>query len=385
VKKATMATRSEVIIRSKIKYRKSSKKGKSAILDSVCLATGLSRNRAKHLLLENGRVISKVHERGRKPKYEKKTVATLEKIWGLMDFPCGRRLVVGINDMLDSLIRFGEIKIDEETMKRLKEMSASTADRLLKKTRDRMTLKGKSTTKPGILLKRDIPLRLGTEWNDAIPGYVEIDLVAHCGASAAGDFLHTLDVTDVCTGWTETQSVRNKAQQYVFAALLDIEKRMPFPYLGIDSDNGHEFINNQLYRYCVEKKICFTRSRPYRKNDNCYVEQKNWHVVRRNIGYARYEGSWAVEAMNKYYDLLRLYTNFFLPHTKLVEKYRDGSRIRKRYDTPLTPYKRVLQSETISNEAKVNLKAQFATLNPAKLKRDMINLLEKLSRLSVKP
>jgi hypothetical protein len=178
--------------------------------------------------------------------------------------------------------------------------------------------------------------------------------------------------------------VRNKAQQYVFAALLDIEQRMPFSYRGIDSDNGHEFINNQLYRYCVEKKICFTRSRPYRKNDNCYVEQKNWHVVRRNIGYARYEGSWAVNAMNKYYEILRLYTNFFLPHTKLIEKHRDGTRIHKRYDTPQTPYRRILQSEAIPNEAKDKLRAEYNTLNPAKLKRDMIDLLNKLSKLSVK-
>ena len=199
MKKATMATRREVIARSRIKYRKSSKTGKSAILDSVCLATGLSRSRAKHLLLQYCKVISKIHERGRKPKYEKKTVVALEKIWALMDFPCGRRLVVGMSDMLGALIRFNEIKLDADTLQQLRDMSSATADRLLKKPRDKMALKGRSTTKPGILLKRDIPIRLGTEWDDAIPGYVEIDLVAHCGASARGDYLNTLDVTDVCT------------------------------------------------------------------------------------------------------------------------------------------------------------------------------------------
>ena len=159
---------------------------------------------------------------------------------------------------------------------------------------------------------------------------------------------------------------------------------MPFPYKGIDSDNGSEFINDHLHRYCRDNRICFTRSRPYRKNDNCYVEQKNWHVIRRNVGYARYEGNWAVNAMNKYYEVLRLYSNFFLPHTKLIEKYRDGSRMRKRYDTPQTPCRRVLQAETIPNEVKDNLKAQYVTLNPAQLKRDMIKLLEKLSKLSIK-
>jgi hypothetical protein len=385
VKKATMATRREVVARSKAKYRKSSKKEKGAILDSICLSTGLSRSRVKHQLLQDGKVVSKVHERGRKPKYGKKTIAALRRIWALMDFSCGRRLVVGMGDMLDALIRFDEINLDIETVQQLKEISSATADRLLKKSRDSMVLKGKSTTKPGTLLKRDIPLRLGTEWNDAIPGFVEIDLVAHCGSTAAGDFLHTLDVTDVCTGWTETQSVRNKAQQYVFAALFDIEKRMPFPYRGIDSDNGSEFINDQLYRYCREKNICFTRSRPYQKNDNCYVEQKNWHVVRRNIGYNRYEGYGAVSAMNKYYEKLRLYTNFFLTQMKLIEKNRDGARIQKRYETPQTPYRRILQSDAISNEAKDKLRAQYATLNPAQIKRDMINLSDRLSKLSIRP
>ena len=384
--KATMTTRKEIIARSRNKYKRSKKKGKGAILDSICIATGLSRSRAKHLLSGNGnKTVNKLGKRGRKPKYDSLTADALKRIWAYMGFPCGQHLVVGMDDMLGALVRFKEVDVDDDTLRKLKEMSPSTADRLLKHPREQMRFKGKSTTKPGTLLKRNIPIRLGTEWNDAVPGYVEIDLVAHCGDTTSGDYISTLDVTDICTGWTETQAAFNKAQKHVFGALLCAEERLPFPLLGIDSDNGSEFINDHLYRYCLGKGICFTRSRPYQKNDSCHVEQKNWHIIRRNIGYDRYEGRWALDAMNEYYALLRLYTNFFLPQTKLIEKHRDGSHIRKRYEKPKTPYRRALQSDNVTNEAKEKLNELYVTLNPAELKRGMMHLLKKLMLLRMPP
>jgi hypothetical protein len=380
-----MVARKEVTVKNKSKYTKSTKKEKGVMLDSVCLATGLSRSRVKHLFGEETAVsVRKRHKRGRKRQYGEKTAAVLERIWALMDFSCGRRLVAGMEDMTEALTRFGEIDIDCRTKQQLKEMSSSTADRLLKKPRQDLLTKGKSTTKPGTLLKRDIPLRLGTQWDDAVPGYVEIDLVAHCGTTTAGDYLNTLNITDICTGWTETRAVRNKAQVHVFAALQHTAQQLLFPLRGIDSDNGSEFINAHLYKYCLEKKICFTRSRPNKKNDNCHVEQKNWHIVRRNIGYDRYEGQCATLLMNRYYDLLRLYSNFFLPQTKLIGKYREGAHVCKQYDTPTTPYRRVLRSDHITLEAKEKLNAQYTTLNPAQLKRDMINALEKLMKYRVR-
>ena len=175
----------------------------------------------------------------------------------------------------------------------------------------------------------------------------------------------------------------NKAQRHVFSALQAIGNRLPFPYKGIDSDNGSEFINAHLYNWCKKENICFTRSRPNRKNDNCHVEQKNWHVVRRNIGYNRYEGQEAVDAMNDYYALLRLYSNFFLPQTKLVDKIRVGARIRKKYDTPKTPYRRLMESDIIPAHAKAALKDTFSSLNPAALQREMLRALEKLGAFSV--
>jgi hypothetical protein len=211
---------------------------------------------------------------GRAPKYDAAFAVALEKIWTHMDFACGRRLVAGMVDMLTALQNCGEFEANEEILAKLKTVSAATADRLLAKAKKGLVIKGKSTTKPGTLLKKDITIRMGGEWDDAVPGFVEIDLVAHCGESTAGDYVNTLDVTDICTGWTETAAILNKAQIHVSNALKDIETRQPFEYKGIDSDNGSEFINHHLYRWCKKRGIVFTRSRPYKKNDNCHVEQK---------------------------------------------------------------------------------------------------------------
>lgn len=384
--KATMKTRQEIIDRHRQKYGKSTKAGKGAILDSVCMDTGLSRSRAKHLLSGKPAPRRKnTGRRGRRPKYGGKAVEALAKIWAYMDFAGGKRLAAGISEMMDALARFGELDIDDETAALLRQMSPSTIDRKLSHEKKRMRFKGVSTTKPGTLLKRDIPVRLGTEWDDAMPGFMEIDLVAHCGTTAAGEYINTLDATDVFTGWTETQAAINKAQKHVFGALKEIEGRMPFALRGIDSDNGSEFINGELYRYCRENRVCFTRSRPYMKNDSCHVEQKNWHLVRRNIGYGRYEGEEALAVMNEYYSLLRLHSNFFMPHMKLIGKERAGARVIKRYDCPKTPYRRLLDAGCLSDLETKQLAETYRSINPAQLKRDMIRLMGALAELELRP
>jgi hypothetical protein len=381
--KATMATRKEIIQRNKAAYTKAKKKEKGQILDHICISTGLSRDRVKRLIGRTAPKPVKKRKPGRKAKYDTAFTKTLEKVWFYMDFACGKRLVAGMGDMLEALITSGELTVSEEALTKLTCVSAATADRLLAKARNGLTLKGKSNTKPGTLLKRDIPIRLGTEWDDAVPGFVEIDLVAHCGATTAGDYVNTLSVTDVFSGWTETIAVLNKARVHVFGGLQAVQARQPFPYKGIDSDNGSEFINAHLYNWCKKNNICFTRSRPYKKNDNCHVEQKNWHVVRRNIGYNRYESQAATDAMNDYYALMRLYTNYFLPQTKLLDKMRVGARLRKRYDKPKTPYRRLLESGLLTPEAITVLQGAFASLNPAALKRDMVKALKVLEAFKV--
>jgi hypothetical protein len=252
----------------------------------------------------------------------------------------------------------------------------------LKPERKKYELKGRSLTKPGTLLKHQIPIRTFSEWDEQRPGFVEIDLVGHEGGNPRGDFIQTLNVTDVCTGWTEMQAVKNKAQIWVFEALKDIRERLPFDLLGIDSDNGGEFINNHLVGFCHEEHITFTRSRSYRKNDNCFIEQKNYTIVRRYVGYTRYDTEEAQMIMNELYVHLRLYVNFFQPVMKLIQKTRIGSRVRKKYDEPQTPYQRVLTSPFVPENKKDILRQQYTQLNPAALRRKIAKLQNKIFQLS---
>ena len=386
--KVSMKARIEVLSKHKAKYRKASKKEKGEILDIVSGSTGLSRDRAARLLSGHTKGKSppkpkNIGIRGRNRIYDFPVIKALKEAWMYMDFACGKRLHEGINDMLDALVRFNEVNYGEEIVQKLRQMSAATMDRLLKKDKEALRLKGISTTKPGTLLRRDIPIRLGQEWDDAIPGFEEVDLVAHCGPTTAGEYINTLNVTDICTGWTEPVAVLNKAQRHVFAGLMEVEKRQPFPFAGIDSDNGLEFINNELYRYCKEKGIKFTRSRTYTKNDNCHVEQKNWSLVRRHIGYSRYEGETARKLLNEYYALLRLHVNFFSPSTKLMEKQRNGAHVWKRYEKPLTPYRRVLAHTRIPDAVKEELTEVFLGINPAELLRGMMRIKDDIRKLCI--
>jgi len=385
MKRVSMETRKEVIKRQKKVYEKAGKKEKGRILDGICDATGLSRDRVGRVLRAKESVERKgERRRGRKARYsEPAVIRLLEKLWVQMDCVCGKRLCAGLGRMVEALRRYGELDAPEWAVEKVLELSPATADRLLRKARQATELYGRSSTKPGSLRKKDIPIRLGGEWEEEKPGYMEMDLVAHCGETTAGDYVNTLDMTDIYSGWTETEAVVNKAQKHVFTAIKAIRARLPFMLLGVDSDNGSEFINEQLYRYCKEEKLVFTRSRPNRKNDNCHVEQKNYSVVRKQVGYGRYEGEQAVKVLNEYYGLLRLYGNYFLPSMKLIGKERRGARVVKRYETPVTPYERLLSSPDISQEGKAALRAQCIQLNPAALKRDMAILQERIQMLAL--
>ena len=276
----------------------------------------------------------------------------------------------------------GELTLDKEVKRKLIGISPATIDRMLAPVRKRYQLRARSQTKPGTLLKHQIPIRTFSDWDEQRPGFIEIDLVSHEGGNARGDYAYTLDATDVCTAWTETEAVRNRSQTWVFAGLEKALFRFPFAIQGIDSDNDSAFINNHLVRYCTENKITFTRSRPYRKNDNCFVEQKNYSVVRRAVGYRRYDTPEELQALNDLYAVLRLYTNYFQPVMKLVEKTRTGSKVRKRYDRAKAPYRRVLQSRAVPKEAKQELKQLYVTLNPVKLGRQISRLQDRLDTLA---
>ncbi|MDI6822329.1 MAG: transposase family protein [Actinomycetota bacterium] len=254
-------------------------------------------------------------------------------------------------------------------------------DRLLGYEKRKLQLKGRSTTKPGTLLKNKILVRTFSDWDEQKLGFLEIEMVSHDGGSTRGDFIQTLDATDICTTWTETKAVKNKAQRWVFEALEEMTRKVPFDVLGIDSDNGSEFINAHLLRFCGREKITFTRSRPYRKNDNCFVEQKNYSVVRKTVGYPRYDTEEELKVLNELL-LFEVYTNFFQPTMKLVEKTRVGSKVKKRYDRAKTPFKRVLESPHVPEENKERLKGEYVTLNPAELKRKITKLQTELLKLA---
>ena len=264
-------------------------------------------------------------------------------------------------------------------------MSPSTIDRLLQPWRRLGGRHPLSSTRQGSLLKSSIPIRTFADWTDDGPGFVDVDLVAHCGESTEGFYLNTLCAVDVASGWSECMGVWGKGQQRVGSAIHRIRQRLPFPLLGLDSDNGSEFINHRLYDFCYKEGITFTRSRSYKKNDSCHVEQKNWSVVRRLIGYDRYTSHAALDTLNRLYDVLRLYVNFFQPTMKLACKTRQGARVHKVYNTARTPYQRLLDSGVLTSAKHSELAAIYRGFNPVLLLSQLNGHLEKLWKLAERP
>ena len=393
----TMKQRQAVTAVTVQRYRNGSKKVKQQILDEFCETTGYCRGYARFVLRNYGRqvwlggkrmVVGEVHKRQQqrlRPRYyDEQVVQELIKLWQLLNYLCGKRLVAIMPELLAKLEQFGELRLLPSTKEKLLRISAATVDRLLKPERRKHELRARSHTKPGTLLKHQIPIRTFAEWDEQQPGFVEMDLVAHDGGLALGDYCQTLDLTDVCTGWTETEAVPNKAQVWVFEAIQRIRERLPFPLRGLDSDNGSEFINSDLLRYCEQQHLTFTRARPYRKNDNCYVEQKNYSVVRQMVGYQRFDTAAELMVLRQLYQTLRLYTNFFQPTMKLKNKERFGARVKKSYYAPQTPYQRVLACAEVGTADKQKLQRQYRRLNPAALKRALDKQRKELFRLATK-
>ena len=362
------------------RYRRATKKDKIKILDEFVQNTGYHRKYAL-ALLHNRRRQKAATGRRRKRIYTPDVVDALTFIWEVSNYRGSHCLQPFLPEMVAALDRHDELHLLPTTRQLLLQMSPATIDRLLKPARRGLVPHGRTTTKPGTLLKKSIPIRTWADWDDLKPGFLEIDLVAHCGESTDGKYLETLDCVDVATAWCECIAPRNQGQQAVFAALLEIRQRCPVPLLGMDSDNDGAFINEHLKRYCDQERITFTRSRPYKKNDQAHVEGKNWTVVRKYVGYARYEGDLARVTLNELYRDLRLYVNFFQPVMKLKEKIRVDAKVKKVYDTAQTPYQRVLASPDVSEEAKQNLREIYLTLNPVKLRDAIEKHLDKLRDL----
>lgn len=365
------------------RYRAAHGKERRPILDEFIASTGYHRKYALSLLNRPLPKAAKGKKRRRPRQYAFAVQQALVTCWRAANGICSKRLVPYLPELVRVLEQHGELHLEAPTKERLLALSAATADRLLQAERKLAKPHGLGTTKPGTLLKSAIPIRTFAEWDEARPGFTEIDLVMHGGTSTHGEYLHSLTMTDIATGWTECVALRTRGQQSVFQGLLVARERLPFPLRGIDSDNGVEFINAHLLRYCQNEQLTFTRSRPYKKNDQAYVEQKNWSIVRQLVGYERYESASACEALQALYEVVRLYTNFFQPSLKLVSKERVGSKVKKTYDQAKTPYQRVLLSEQVTEEAKAALREQYGTLNPFALLRQMRRLQGVLWKFAV--
>lgn len=375
------------------RYQKAGKKEKTKILSELVANCGYNRSYARRILGSlkikrkmdkkgrNGKVGRKYSPRSR--KYDASVFYPLRTLWLAADGICGQRLQPFIPELLEVLEKKKEIKVNKIVRRKLLSVGSATIDRMLSAVKRQYKLKGRATTKPGTLLRSTIPIRMFSDWDEKKSGFMEADLVAFCGESVKGDYINGLDLTDVATGWICLEAVMGKAQVRVHRAVDNARERLPFPLLGIDSDNGTEFINWLLKRYCDEKQITFTRIRPYRKNDNCFVEQKNFTVFRRFLGYARYDTPEQLGIIREILKLVEPYVNFFQPSMKLTQKERVGAKTKKKHDIAKTPYRRLLNSGILTEEKKKGLSEIYDNLNPLEMKRKINKLTEKLNKTIV--
>ena len=369
------------------RYKAASRNQKKLILDEFCAACGYHRKHAIRLLKQFKRFIKpKQQKKGRRPLYNTEAILTpMKRIWLTANLPCSKRLKTVLPLWLPGYTQqYGDIP--EEVSKALLAISPSSIDRLLKAVRTEYRGRGRSTTKPGTLLRKQIPIKTN-QWDESRPGFLEADTVAHCGTSMAGMFAFTIDCVDIATGWTEQRAVWGKGETAVMEQIKDIEEALPFPLLGFDSDNGSEFLNYHLLRHFSVRKqpVQFTRSRAYHKNDNAHIEQKNWTHVRQWLGYHRFDNPEIVLLLNNLYKTeWRLFQNFFCPSVKLIAKQRIASKTIKRYDSPKTPYQRVMESPYIAEEIKRSLTDQLQKLNPFHLRKEIEKKLKKIFQICYK-
>ncbi len=363
------------------RYEQAEGQEKRGILDEFCANCGYHRKHAIRLL--NGPPPGETPRPKRRPRpvtYGPRVISILQAVWEAADYPWSARLKALLPEWLPWIRR--HFRLTPELERQLLAISARSIDYRLRPHKGKLRRRLYGRTKPGTLLKHHIPLKTD-HWDVQVPGFTEIDLVSHSGNCATGEFCYSLNVTDIYTGWTETRAVLGRGQEAVRAALEEIRQALPFPLRGIDSDNGSEFINDHLLRYCRARAIQFTRGRPYKKDDNAHIEQKNWTHVRRILGYVRYDTEAAREAINDLYrGELRRFQNLFLPSVKLVKKERVGSRLRRRYEAPQTPWRRVVGSPAADPEGVAKLGKEQAELDPFQLSRRIQEKLDRIFRLS---
>lgn len=348
------------------RYQTATTAQKTRILDEFCAVCHYNRKYAIRLLAKPLRRPTPPKRPGRKARYHTPAIRTfLQRLAIASNLVCSKRLKV----MIPLWLPHYDTPLDQATTGLLLQISPATIDRVLAPWRRRHNKIGLATTKPGSLLKKPIPIAT-SQWDQAVPGFLEADTVAHCGTSMAGSFVYTVNFVDIATGWSAFAAVWGRGQLGVFAALQHVEQELPFRIRGFDSDNGSEFLNHHLYTYFTTRKprVVYTRSRPYQKNDNAHIEQKNWSNIRQYLGYGRFDNPQIVPLLNDLYaNELSLLVNFFLPSFKLIEKHRHGAQLRKRHDAPKTPAQRLLDSGTLSKAKRRELLRLQDSLNPFEL------------------
>ena len=375
----------ELLAQTGPRYRVAPLQQKRAILDEFVAATGYARKYAIRLLGQPSIPPSAPVTRPRARTYGPEVVEALTVAWAAVNYVCAKRLVPFLPELVASLERHGHLALSPEVRTRLLTLSPATADRLLRPLRERARPRGLGTTKAGTLLKHKVPIRTFAEWDDVRPGFMEADLVAHCGTRAEGAYLSSLVLTDVATGWTECLPLLRHGYDDVLGALDQVRGLLPFPLRGLDTDNGGEFLNFPLLEYCERAEITFTRGRAYRKNDQCYVEQKNGSIVRQIVGYDRFEGELAYHQLAEVYRALRLYVNIFQPSLTLVLKRREGSQVYRRYDAAQTPLQRLRAAAVLAEASRARLVALSEALDPVQALRQLHLLQEALWRHAVAP
>lgn len=384
VKYMTNMTKKELLKTTKKRYIKANKADKTKILDEFCINTGYNRKYAI-TILQAGYDHNKIERIGRKNRqtvYGHNVLAVAVKVWELLEYPCGVRLKPILIPTIEALIRHKEITVSDDILKKLKTISPSTLDRgLVRERQIRKLNRNRGTTRHGTLLKTSIPIRL-TNWDTSKAGFMEMDTVAHNGGDPSGSFIYSLDMVEIYSGWSVQRAVLGKGRKGIVDKIDEIKHSVPFRILGLDSDTGAEFINWHMVEYCKLNNLSFTRSRPDRKNDNAYVEQKNYTHIRKWLGYKRYDTEMQLKLINDLYkNEMNLFNNFFRPVMKIEFKEKiNNSTCKKKYDIAQTPYQRLMNSKEISPEIKKELQELYLSLNPFELKKriiEKINIIKK--------
>jgi len=364
-------------------YERADDSGRTRLLDEAQKRTGYNRKYLIRVLSPTARPRAvKRRRRKRTAEYGAAVSTALVTLWDIFEQPCGQRLVAILKSELGRLRRLGEVRCSDRVAEQLQQISASTIDRLLRREKRVRLLRRNRNPNAQRLIYQKVPVKVAADWDTNQVGNLQVDFVAHCGRSTGGDYIHTLSAVDIATNWWEGQAIPVRSQHATRDGLNQMRPRFPFRIRELHPDNDSTLVNDLLWDWCRQARIRLSRSRPYKKNDNAWIEQKNWTHVRKVVGYRRYDQLSELRLLNQIYALLRLYKNFCLPTIKLKSKTRVGGRMHRSYDQPLTPYQRLMKSKQIRRQVKAELRSVYDSLNPAELHRQLTALCEQLEQVS---